>query len=142
MCEFVVSSDVYELARSSPRGLAFIVNIRKGRPGSEKDVALMTSLFSSMNYEVRIIENQTKEVGSLRDQQIFLGYACDCLSRFKSALGSFLDEQHALMHQGNELWANVLKQLRIERVERRNVGGPYSFRFDSFDSVKTTQTIF
>ena len=54
---------MYELARSSPRGFAFIVNIRRDRPGSEKDVALMTSLFASMNYEVRIIEDQTKEVG-------------------------------------------------------------------------------
>ena len=63
MCEPAGSPDVYGLARSSPRGFAFIVNIRRRRPGSEKDVALMTSLFSSMNYEVRIIEDQTKEVG-------------------------------------------------------------------------------
>ena len=68
--EFVGSSDVYELARSSPRGFAFIVNIRRRREGSEKDVTLMTSLFSSMNYEVRIIQDQTKEVGFLSVQQI------------------------------------------------------------------------
>ena len=71
-CEFVGSSDVYKLTRSSPRGLAFIINIRRDRPGSEKDVALMTSLFSSMSYEVQIIEDQTKEVGFIRGHQMFI----------------------------------------------------------------------
>ena len=84
MCEFVVSPDVYGIARSSPRGFAFIVNIRKGRPGSEKDVDLMTSLFSSMSYDVQIIEDQTKEVGFIRDHQMFIFFlsftmSCKCL---------------------------------------------------------------
>ena len=93
--EFAGSADVYGLARSSPRGIAFIINIRRGRPGSEKDVALMTSLFSSMNYEVRKIEDQTKEVGALSGQHIFLGYKSVyqinfALSWFPSALNYLL----------------------------------------------------
>ena len=55
-------NDVYELVHHSPRGFAVIVNIAKGRPGSENDVRMMTDLFSQLQYEVMVFENVTKEV--------------------------------------------------------------------------------
>ena len=56
------TDDVYELVQHRPRGFAVIVNIAKGRPGSEKDVSMMTDLFSQLNYDVIKFENVTKEV--------------------------------------------------------------------------------
>ena len=55
--------DVYELVNHYPRGFAVIVNIAKGRPGSEKDVSMMTDLFSQLQYQVMTLDNVTKEVG-------------------------------------------------------------------------------
>ena len=63
--ESVVGSadDVYGLSHHNPRGYAVIVNVKKGRPGSEYDVAMMTQLFKQMHYEVILYEDPTKEVG-------------------------------------------------------------------------------
>ena len=52
----------YELSDQNPRGFAVIVNIKKGRPGSEKDVAMMTALFTDLRYDVKVVEDESKEV--------------------------------------------------------------------------------
>ena len=65
-CVASAADDVYELVQQRPRGFAVIVNIAKGRPGSEKDVIMMTELFSQLHYEVMTLENVTKEVCSAR----------------------------------------------------------------------------
>ena len=57
---------MYEIVQHRPRGFAVIVNIAKGRPGSEKDVSMMTDLFSQLQYEVITFEDVTKEVCSAR----------------------------------------------------------------------------
>ena len=53
---------VYELCDQNPRGFAFIVNVKKGRRGSEKDVAMMTVLFTNLHYDVKVVEDESKEV--------------------------------------------------------------------------------
>ena len=53
---------VYELSDENPRGFAVIVNIKKGRQGSEKDVAMMKTLFTDLCYDVKIVEDESKEV--------------------------------------------------------------------------------
>ena len=65
-CVASAADDVYELVQHRPRGFAVIVNIAKGRPGSEKDVSMMTDLFSQLHYEVMTFEDVTKEVCSAR----------------------------------------------------------------------------
>ena len=62
-CVASAADDVYELVQHRPRGFAVIVNIAKGRPGSEKDVSMMTDLFSQLQYQVMTLDNVTKEVG-------------------------------------------------------------------------------
>ena len=62
-CVRPIVDDVYELVQHRPRGFAVIVNIAKGRPGSEKDVSMMTDLFSQLQYQVMTLDNVTKEVG-------------------------------------------------------------------------------
>ena len=61
-CMGSAADDVYELAQHRPRGFAVIVNITKGRPGSEKDVSMMVDLFSQLRYEVMTFIDVTKEV--------------------------------------------------------------------------------
>ena len=65
-CVRPIVDDVYELVQHRPRGFAVIVNIAKGRPGSEKDISMMTDLFSQLQYEVITFEDVTKEVCSAR----------------------------------------------------------------------------
>ena len=54
--------EVYELSDENPRGFAVIVNIKKGRPGSERDVEMMTTLFTDLRYHVKVFEDESKEV--------------------------------------------------------------------------------
>ena len=53
---------MYEIVQHRPRGFAVIVNIAKSRPGSEKDVIMMTELFTQLHYEVIKFEDVRKEV--------------------------------------------------------------------------------
>ena len=62
-CFRPIAAIAYELVQHRPRGFAVIVNIAKGRPGSEKDVSMMSDLFSQLQYQVMTLENVTKEVG-------------------------------------------------------------------------------
>ena len=56
------ADDVYELVQQRPRGFAVIVNMAKGRPGSEKDVTMMTDLFEQLQYHVIKFEDWEKDV--------------------------------------------------------------------------------
>ena len=80
------ADDVYELVEHRPRGFAVIVNIAKGRPGSEKDVSMMSELFSQLQYEVITYENVTKEVcivraSSLLSNNLFTASNAHCAVR-------------------------------------------------------------